>query len=306
VIHSQQEAHVSPEAAANPEAVLEKKAMEQELQSSLKPVEASGEPAPTVTAATSAVAPIAASSTSASGAPQISNAAPVSPISMENTTPITGANALPLGEKVAPVNPALSIPGIPAGLAETTNLQPTTSAGAINLPNGKEVAPTNPDNVNVVGVPAGLGNNTTSLPTTAATGSKELNASADTPARTAVQQSLAAPEQAKPLDSRDVSPMSRVATKNHPEGSESGPIVTDGVTSTTVPAETKAAAPATPTKPVGSRPEASNSTPAKRASVLDRVKNTPESTKTSGAASGSESQKKRRSFFGRIKDKLTK
>jgi hypothetical protein len=309
VIHSQQEAHVSPEAAANPEAVLEKKAMEQELQSSVKPVEASGEPAPTVTAATSAIAPIAASSTSASGAPQISNAAPVSPvspISMENTTPSTGANAIPIGKEVAPVNPAISIPGIPTGLAETTNLEPTTSAGAINLPNGKEVAPTNPDNVNVVGVPAGLANTTSSLPTTAATGSKELNASADTPARTAVQQSLAAPEQAKPLDSRDVSPMSRVATKNHPDGSESGPVVTDGVTSTTVPTETKPAAPATPTKPVGSRPEASNNTPSKRASVLDRVKNTPESTKTSGAASGSESQKKRRSFFGRIKDKLTK
>jgi hypothetical protein len=305
VIHSQQEAHVSPEAAANPEAVLEKKAMEQELQSSVKPVEASGEPAPTVTAATSAIAPIAASSTSASGAPQISNAAPVSPISMENTTPSTAANAIPIVEKVAPVNPALSIPGIPTALTETTNLEPT-SAGAIDLPNGKEIAPTNPDNVNVVDVPAGLANTASSLPTTAATGSKELNASADTPARTAVQQTLAAPEQAKPLDSRDVSPMSRVATKNHPEGSEPGPVVTDGVTSTTVPAETKAAAPSTPTKPVGSRPEASNSTQAKRASFMDRVKNTPESTKTSGAASGSESQKKRRSFFGRIKDKLTK
>ena len=52
VVRSQQEAHVSPEAAANPEAVHEKEAMEKELQSAVEPVEASGEPAPTVTAAT--------------------------------------------------------------------------------------------------------------------------------------------------------------------------------------------------------------------------------------------------------------
>jgi hypothetical protein len=39
---------------------------------------------------------------------------------------------------------------------------------------------------------------------------------------------------------------------------------------------------------------------------MDRVKGTPESTKTTGAASGAESQKKRRSFFGKIKDKLMK
>ena len=75
------------------------------------------------------------------------------------------------------------------------------------------------------------------------------------------------------------------------------PVVTTGVDSTTVPAESK---------PVGSRPEASNSTPQKRNSVMDRFKNTTESTKSPGAASGAESQKKRRSFFGRIKDKLTK
>jgi hypothetical protein len=111
--------------------------------------------------------------------------------------------------------------------------------------------------------------------------------------------------------------MSRVATKNHPEGSEgteTGPVVTDGINSTTVPAESKAETSAAPaesaaSKPVGSRPDASNSTTQKRASFMDRVKGTSESTKTSEAApsaSGAESQKKRRSFFGRIKDKLLK
>jgi hypothetical protein len=261
VVHSQQEAHVSPEAAANPVAVQEKQAMEKELQSSLKPVEATGEPAPTVTAATSAVAP----TTSASGAPQLSETAGVSPISsMENTTPTTGAAALPNGKDTL-------TGALPAALADKTNSQPTT-------------------------------------------GSKELNASADTPATTAVQKNLAAPAPVTQLDSRDVSPMSRVATKNHPEGTEgtqTGPVVTDGINSTSVPAESKAdtsAVPAesTPSKPVGSRPAAANSTPSKRGSFMDRVKGTPESTKTTGAASGAESQKKRRSFFGKIKDKLMK
>jgi hypothetical protein len=46
------EAHKDPEAAANPEAVEEKREVEEELQQKIKPVESSGEPAPTITAAT--------------------------------------------------------------------------------------------------------------------------------------------------------------------------------------------------------------------------------------------------------------
>lgn len=263
VVHSQQEAHVSPEAAANPEAVQEKEAMEKELHSAVKPVEASGEPAPTVTAATSATAP----TTSASGAPQLAEPAAVSPISVENEAP--------------------------------------TTTGASTLPNGKDTL--------TGAAPVALADKTNQP----ATGSKELNASADTPATTAAQQNLAAPEPAAPLDSRDVSPMSRVATKNHPEGSEgteTGPVVTDGINSTSVPAESKAETSAAPaesssSKPVGSRPDASNSTTQKRTSFMDRMKGTSESTKTDEAApsaSGAESQKKRRSFFGRLKDKLLK
>ena len=262
VVESQKEAHVSPEAAANPEAVVEKAAMEEELQSSLKPVEASGAPAPTVTAATTAVAP----TTSASGAPQLADPAAVSPISMENSQPSTGAVAA-------------TASGVGAAAVGTTAITNKANQG----------------------------------PTEA---SKELNASADTPAKTVLQEErLAAPEQQEPLDSRDVSPMSRVATKNHPEGSQAGPTVTDGVTSETVPAESKADAPVattettapTESKTVGSRPENSNSNPNRRASFMDRLSNkgTSENNKTPEPASGAESQKKRRSFFGRIKDKLS-
>lgn len=239
--------------------------MEKELQSSLKPVEASGEPAPTVTAATTAVAP----TTSASGAPQLADPVAVSPIAMENSKPSTGAIAATAG-------------GVGAATA--------AAVGATAITNQTNTGPT--------------------------AGSKELNASADTPAKTVLQEErLAAPEQQTPLDSRDVSPMSRVATKNHPEGSEAAPTVTDGVTSETVPAESKADAPVATTetaapaesKTVGSRPENPNSNPNRRASLMDRLSNkgTSENNKTPEPASGAESQKKRRSFFGRIKDKLS-
>ncbi|KAF2095647.1 hypothetical protein NA57DRAFT_79361 [Rhizodiscina lignyota] len=57
VKESQAEAHVDPEASANPEAVEEKREVEEELLKDVKPVEASGEPAPTETAATTETAP---------------------------------------------------------------------------------------------------------------------------------------------------------------------------------------------------------------------------------------------------------
>ncbi|KAF2503383.1 hypothetical protein BU16DRAFT_521972 [Lophium mytilinum] len=60
VAESQKEAEVAPEAAANPVAVEEKKEVEQELLKEIKPTNEAGEPAPTVTAETSATAPGAA------------------------------------------------------------------------------------------------------------------------------------------------------------------------------------------------------------------------------------------------------
>ena len=91
----------------------------------------------------------------------------------------------------------------------------------------------------------------------------------------------------KPLDSRDVSPMSRPAT--HAQiGTEAG--------KSTTTEEGKA----TP------RPQkdTENSTPQKRQSIVDKMKGagTPSSAKT-GETSDSKKEK-RRSFFGRIKDKL--
>lgn len=63
VSESQKEANVDPEASANPTAVEEKKEVEQELLKDIKPSEATGEPAPTETAATSSTAPGASTAT---------------------------------------------------------------------------------------------------------------------------------------------------------------------------------------------------------------------------------------------------
>ncbi|OQN97096.1 hypothetical protein B0A48_16900 [Cryoendolithus antarcticus] len=131
-------------------------------------------------------------------------------------------------------------------------------------------------------------------PTSTATGSG-LNASADSPAVPSTQTDtsrLAAPATPTKLaDSRDVSPMSKVATASHPTG-ESGPSVTDGVASSSTPAVSK---------PVGSRPGVANSTPGKRGSFIDRMKGTPDSSKSGKTT---ESGTKKKSFFGKLKEKL--
>lgn len=57
VAKSLNQAHQSPEAAANYEAVAEKRAVEQELLEEVKPAESAGQPAPTLSAALSASAP---------------------------------------------------------------------------------------------------------------------------------------------------------------------------------------------------------------------------------------------------------
>ena len=95
-------------------------------------------------------------------------------------------------------------------------------------------------------------------------------------------------EQAKPMDSRDVSPMSK-----RPATGQAGPEVTTGAASSTTTAESSA-------KKTTSTPQK------KRQSFVDVFKNdTPSSAKTSSTGATTDSKKdKRRSFFGKIKDKL--
>lgn len=220
VIASQQEARADPEASASPRAVSEKNEMESELMSKVPTSEATGEPAPTTSAALSETAPLASSEKATSAAPQLADpVGGVAPLSMEDK-PVEGSQELnaPAGEPAVP---------------------PTQTAGAL--------------------------------------GTKS------------------------PMDSRDVSPMSKPVTNTQDQ-----PTVTTGVESSKAPAESTPAAPAAG-KPVGTprRPGGENSTPQKRQSFIDRMKGTPDSQKSSGSgASGADGKEKRKSFFGRIKEKL--
>ncbi|KAF7188369.1 5'-AMP-activated protein kinase subunit beta-1 [Pseudocercospora fuligena] len=81
---SQKQVHAEPEASANPEAVHEKSDVEKELLSKVPESQASGEPAPTVSAATASTAPVAP--TSSTGAPQLAD-------------PTAGVAALSLDDK---------------------------------------------------------------------------------------------------------------------------------------------------------------------------------------------------------------
>lgn len=196
VTASQKEAQFAPEAAANAEAVDEKKEVEEELLQKVPESNATGEPAPTASAAAATTAPAATENATSSGAPQLGD-------------PTAGVAALSMDDK--------------------SRDQPPQVAEASTTEESK---------------PA---------------------------------------EESKPLDSRDVSPMSKSPT-NQPA----------------------APAAATETAPTP-RPQKEAVTPQKRQSFVDRMKSsggggTPASAKS---AETSESKKeKRRSLFGRIKDKL--
>jgi len=100
VLASQKKAHVDSEASANPVAVHEKSDVEKELLAKVHTTEAAGEPAPVVTAATTAVAPATtttatstaptehvgiAPNVSAHGAPQLGKVGPIAPITLDKS-----------------------------------------------------------------------------------------------------------------------------------------------------------------------------------------------------------------------------
>ena len=112
-----------------------------------------------------------------------------------------------------------------------------------------------------------------------------LNASKDSEAQPSTV-SKVAEEEKKPLDTRDVSPMAK------PSG-QTQPLATTGTETSAIPRKNGA----------------SSSTPQKRNSIIDRLKgSTPESSKktesSSTPATSDSKKEKRRSFFGKIKDKL--
>ncbi|KAH8723407.1 hypothetical protein GQ44DRAFT_774013 [Phaeosphaeriaceae sp. PMI808] len=237
VSESQKEAHVSPEAAANSEAVSEKKAVESELLKEIPTTNEAGDPAPVLTAATSTTAP---GTTTTETAPNIPDVVAESQ-KEAHVKPEAAASVEAVGEKKA-VEAEL--------LGEATK---TDAAGE-------------------------------SAPVVAAESSKTdgLNAPASAPAQ---------PASSKPIDANTNVSFAAKETK---------PAVTTGTETTTTEA-TSAAAPAATTEASSSALETPRKENRKDSDVSP--KGTPGS---QSIASGVEDKKKkRRSIFGKIKDKLS-
>lgn len=116
------------EAAANPEAVAEKQAVEKELEKHIPPTDAQGEPAPTVTAETSATAP--------GDKPAISGLAAAEPLSSEeNAASATETPAVTTGVDTKPTEakteatPKKEGESTPATSTAGSSAKPTPESG---------------------------------------------------------------------------------------------------------------------------------------------------------------------------------
>jgi hypothetical protein len=133
VQESQKEAHVDPEASANPEAVEEKKEVESELLKEVKKTDEAGEPAPTVAAATSETAPGLSETALAetkplksSSEPDALNASASKPAIPETSQPeIDSRDVSPMSKK-----PTIeqTQPTVTTGAGETTTTDAKTTA----------------------------------------------------------------------------------------------------------------------------------------------------------------------------------
>lgn len=238
VKESQKEAGFEPEASANPTAVEEKAAVEDELLKKVPESEAQGKPAPTESAAAATTAP----------APTSESAAPLA-----ETTSSTGAPQL--GDPTAGVAP-ISMDDKPA------------DASALNASKDSPAQP-------MVG-----------------------NASNESEPQTLVGKMKQQEDSAKAASSGDVSPLAKPSTEQ-----QTAPHVTTGVGSSEAPVtSTPAAASSEAPAAVPRNNGPANSTPQKRQSFVDRLKGTPESSRTAGSTDSK--KEKRKSFFGKLKEKL--
>jgi hypothetical protein len=259
VSESQKEAHVSPEAAANSEAVAEKKAVESELLREIPKTNEAGEPAPVLAAATSTTAPGATTAEPALNIPDVvaesQKAAHVSPEAAASTEVV--------GEKKA----------VEAELLEEVKKVDATGEPAPALSSEALVD---------------------SKPLTSSSEPDALNAPASKPAQ------VAEPTPFKPIDADTkvaFEPKESAAAPTTTE--QSKPTVTTGTETTTTEAKS---APAATTEATSSTTPATPKKDGRKDSDVS-PKGTPGS---QSIASGVEDKKKkRRSIFGKIKDKLS-
>ncbi|KAL1792626.1 hypothetical protein ACET3X_009133 [Alternaria dauci] len=266
VADSQHEAHVSPEAAANSEAVAEKSAVESELLDKLPRSDEAGEPAPVLTAATTATAPVAAAA----------------------------ATAIPSGTTTESVNEAVAreVPNVVAESQKEAHASPeaATNTEAVSEKRAMETELLNEvKSTDATGEPAPSA--AAGLSDEALVDSKPLKSSSEPNALNAPASEPAQLSNAKPIDSStDVAFNKQAPTTTE----QTQPTVTTGVeTSETEATSSAPAAQLAPESPAKNLRKDSDVSP----------KGTPGS--QSIASGADDKKKKRRSFFGKIKDKLS-
>jgi hypothetical protein len=302
VAESQKEAHASPEAAANQEAVQEKKEVEAELLKEVKRTDEPAEPAPTLSAATTETAPVPTGAVS-SQVPEV-----VADSQKEaQAAPEAAANAKAVEEKKevesellkevkptnetgepAPTGNAVSslVPEVVADSQKEAQASPEAAVNTKAVEEKKEVEAellkeVKPKNEGGEPAPSATAATTDAAP--AQPSESALNAPAEKPAQS---------EPAKPVaDSRDVSPMTK-----QPTVEQTQPTVTTGTETGPADAKTEAKTAPAPQTDAKSAPEAPT------AATASSSKDTPEA---SNGATG-DKKKKRLSFFGKLKAKVLK
>lgn len=290
VTESQKEAHVGPEAAANPEAVSEKKDVESELLREIPKTNEAGEPAPVLTAETSATAPGLYTGAAFGGA-AIGGAA------------LGGLGGAALASHSNSV--ARDVPDVVAESQYQAHASPEASANyeavsekkAVESELLKEVKTTDATGEPAPSAGAFTGSSAAAVTGTHASGGlsddalvspKPLSSSSEPDGLNAPASAPAKPANVKPIDS---STNVTFAQKEPTTTQQTQPTVTTGVETTTTAATSSGlAAPETPKKDARKDSDVS-------------PKGTPGS--QSVASGTDDKKKKRRSIFGKIKDKLS-
>jgi hypothetical protein len=263
VAESQKEAHAAPEAAANAEAVAEKKEFESELLSQVQKTNESGEPAPTLSAATTPMAPGVSTS-----APKLSD------------------NSYPLSTDYQPATEE----EIKRALSGTADEPSTSATGGLNAPASEPAqteatkAAVEPASVVPAVISSKAAEPTITSSTTEATSAPKaegLNAPASSSAQTEATKAAAEPVKDdkaglfKPTTLEQRQPTVTTGTETGTTGTTS-----QGLTAPETPQKDRKDSDVSPKGTPGSQSLASNSATADK-------------------------KNKRRSFFGKLKDKFS-
>lgn len=301
----------SPEAASNEEAVLEKKATENELLSEVKPETSTGEPAPVI-------APVLATGATAKDTPEVVKES----IAKSGQSPEAASNEEAVLEKKATENELLSDVKRETSTGEPAPvIAPVVAAGTT----AKDTPEVVKESIAKSGQSPEAASNEGAVLEKKAT-EKELLSEVKpetstgepapkvtpvaAPVHTATTDGLNAPAAAavpgKPAESREVSP--RTVPGAHPQ-TQTAPVATDGIVGTTTD-KTSAAAPekkaevppAVAAAKAATSPKKTTTTPAAAAASPATSTNASESPTSSAAA---EKKKKRTSIFGKLKAKFS-